>query len=225
MAIPGCFTPSDQSQVRKRLESTHKPILVYFMGRDSNLGKLIQPVLEEVCSRIQGSFELLAVDLQENKDLSYEWRVMRTPSFILFRNGEEVRRMGNVSYHDDFASVFEEFLLGDFLFADDEFEHLDQEDFFPSVEQGFQTHLVAFLKPAHPANVRLADVLSGMRRQHPNLLRVSLVNTRNNPHLLEHFKLDEFPAVLSFQDGEKVREWAPIVEPATWQPQLEALLP
>lgn len=55
--------------------------------------KMMAPVLEAVCSDRAGALKVLKINAEESPELATRLNVLSVPTFILYRNGEQVARM------------------------------------------------------------------------------------------------------------------------------------
>ena len=55
------------------------------------------PVIEELGQQLEGSVNVGKVNVDENRELAKEFRVMSIPTVIFFKDGEEVDRMVGAS--------------------------------------------------------------------------------------------------------------------------------
>lgn len=210
MTIPSTFKTVGRDSFEEELNNTQKPVFVYFTEPSSNLCQLLDPEIEKVAGRLTGTFKFIAVNIDEHKDLSYELQIMRCPAFVLFRDGEEIRRNTDVNYSDDFGNRLRDFLIGDFHFDYSNFQLLDSMNFSARLGAGFQVDVVSFMNPGEPTNWDLITALRSLRERHQNTALFSLVNAYNSGDILEHFKINETPSVIAFNEGNVIKRWEPV---------------
>ncbi|MFB6356323.1 MAG: thioredoxin domain-containing protein [bacterium] len=214
MSVPKPYEVVSQNELKKSLKTlAPRPIILYFYEPDSNLCQLLEPKIEELSKEFREEFHFLALNISENKDLSYELNVMRCPSFLMYRDGKEIRRMFDVQYTESFDSEFREFLMGSFHFDTSSFQMLDSMNFTARVDTGFQLHLIGFMEPGYPRNWKIVPLLEDLKQSYPNSLVISLVNARNNSKILNRFSIKELPMFAAFQGGEVVERWEPVTNP------------
>lgn len=208
--VPAPFQSTNLTDFQKRLESSRIPVALYFFEPDSNLCELLASSIENVTKPLTETFTFLAVDITEAKDLSYELQVMRCPAFIIFRQGEEIRRMSEITYTEDFNSRLHDFLLADFHFNYSDLQILDSMSFSSRLGASFQVDIISFMRPGEPTNWNLIPILRKLQDQHQNTILLSLVNANQSPELLEHFKVKQTPAVIAYNHGSVIKTWEPI---------------
>lgn len=224
MTVPSTFETVGPDQFEKELNSTRKPVFVYFTEPNSNLCQLLEPEIEKVAGRLTGTFKFLAIDINDHKDLSYELQVMRCPAFALFREGDEIRRKTDVNYSEDFSQRLRDFLIGDFHFDYSNFQVLDSMNFSARLGAGFQVDVVTFMKPGQPSNWDLITALRSLRERHQNTALFSLVNAYSNKDILEHFKINDTPSVVAFNEGNVVKRWEPVEDPRSFSQECDQLI-
>lgn len=73
----------------------------------------LMPVVEELERRFEGRFRLLKLNAPENRKVCRDLRVIGLPTYITFRDGEEVERLtGNDTSGEDVRLAIERLLDG-----------------------------------------------------------------------------------------------------------------
>ena len=54
--------------------------------------QMLAPVLEELSDEMDGTADFFSADVDENRDLAYEYDIQSIPAIVVFSNGEEVTR-------------------------------------------------------------------------------------------------------------------------------------
>ncbi|MDE5643247.1 MAG: thioredoxin family protein [Muribaculaceae bacterium] len=54
--------------------------------------RAMQPVIDDIRTLLQGEVQLYQLDIDENSNVAGEQRIEGTPTFILYKNGDEVWR-------------------------------------------------------------------------------------------------------------------------------------
>ena len=207
MEHPAPFDPLGNRDHHSLLESSRRPILFYFHDPENNLCQLINPIVKTVCEGKAPSVEYYAIKTSEQKDLTYQFSVMEAPSFVLYYQNEEVRRMSKINYDESFEEDFRDFLVGDFLFGGESFNQVEEMDFFSVLREWYQLNLVAFMSPADPINWQLQPVLSNLTSTYPNYIRTHLVNSNSEQSLLTHYKINKVPALVMMKETDVKRFW------------------
>ncbi len=53
----------------------------------------MEPVVEDIKTLLSGEVQLYQLDIDENRDVADEQHIEGAPTFILYKNGEEVWRL------------------------------------------------------------------------------------------------------------------------------------
>ena len=67
--------------------------LVDFFATWCGLCKMLGPVIEEIGEECDGSFSVYKADIDECEDIAMDLGIMSVPTLIVFKNGEEAKRM------------------------------------------------------------------------------------------------------------------------------------
>lgn len=54
--------------------------------------QMLVPVMEELSDEMDGEVDFFSADVDENRDLAYQFDIQSIPAIVVFANGEEVTR-------------------------------------------------------------------------------------------------------------------------------------
>ena len=55
-------------------------------------GQMLAPIMEELSDEMDGEVDFFSADVDENRDLAYQFDIQSIPAIVVFANGEEVTR-------------------------------------------------------------------------------------------------------------------------------------
>ena len=67
-------------------------VLIEFYATWCGHCRRMEPVVEDIKTLLKGEVQLYQLDIDENRDVADEQRIEGTPTFILYKNGEDVWR-------------------------------------------------------------------------------------------------------------------------------------
>jgi thioredoxin 1 len=94
----------------EEIMNSDTPVLVDFWAEWCGPCKLVAPILDEIAEEKIGSMRLAKLNIDDNIRTAQRFGVMSIPTMILFKNGEEVRRIVGAMGKSKLAAEIEEYL-------------------------------------------------------------------------------------------------------------------
>lgn len=88
--------------------SKDKPVLVDFHADWCGPCQTMEPILEEVISKIPNDIQLLKIDVDKHPMIAAAFQVRSVPTFIFFRKGEIIWRKTGLVSLKELETLFEE---------------------------------------------------------------------------------------------------------------------
>ncbi|MHC4605577.1 MAG: thioredoxin family protein [Planctomycetota bacterium] len=103
MALP---TLNSHKEFQDMLQSG-KPFLIKFTAQWCGGCQAMTPVLEEAAREVGDGFPMYDVDIGANQETALQFGITSIPVLILFKDGDEVKRLGMAKKADIVAAVTE----------------------------------------------------------------------------------------------------------------------
>ena len=82
----------------KELIQSPKPVLVDFYAEWCGPCQIMKPRLLDVAERMGEKAKIVEIDVDREKELAERYRIQSVPTFIIFKNGEQLwRQSGAIS--------------------------------------------------------------------------------------------------------------------------------
>lgn len=95
----------------QELISSEKPVLVDFSAEWCGPCKAMAPILQEVVGIVKDTAKVVKIDVDRNRALSQQMKVMGVPTFILFQKGEVKWRQSGMISAQALTEVIEKYSL------------------------------------------------------------------------------------------------------------------
>ena len=87
-----------------------EPVLVDFWAEWCGPCKMIAPVLEEIAGEQAGKLSIAKLNVDDNPDIARRFGVMSIPTMIVFKDGEEAKRLVGAKGKGQLLQELSEFL-------------------------------------------------------------------------------------------------------------------
>ena len=80
-------------------------VLVDFFAEWCGPCKMLSPILADVAKAMDGKVVVGKVDIDQESDIAMKFQVMSVPTLIIFKNGQEVRRVVGLKDKDSLVTL------------------------------------------------------------------------------------------------------------------------
>lgn len=86
-----------------------KPVLVDFFAEWCGPCKMMAPILKELKDELGDEISIIKIDVDKNQSLASKNQVRGVPTFVLYKNGNQVWRQSGMVQKNEFVSVINSF--------------------------------------------------------------------------------------------------------------------
>ena len=83
----------NRDNYESEVNGSDKPILIDFWGPQCKPCLALMPLVEELEKRYKGRLNVAKVDATQNRMLCAKLRVLGLPTFVLYKDGQEINRL------------------------------------------------------------------------------------------------------------------------------------
>jgi thioredoxin 1 len=91
--MAGAISTLSDSTFDEEIGSSSAPVLVDFWAEWCGPCKMIAPILEEIAEEQGEALKIAKLNVDEAQDIARRFEVMSIPTMILFKDGEEAKRI------------------------------------------------------------------------------------------------------------------------------------
>lgn len=85
------------------------PTLVQFSAEWCAPCKSMTPIVENIKKKVEDKATVLKIDVDENKDLTDQFRIQTVPTFIIFKQGQPMWRHSGVIAEKELLAMLENY--------------------------------------------------------------------------------------------------------------------
>lgn len=100
---------SDVENFEKDVLTSEKVTLVDFFATWCGPCKMLGPILEEIAKE-RDDFDIVKVDIDDNKDLAYKYEIEVVPTMIILKNGEVMQEVEGLYDKEDIIKMISKYL-------------------------------------------------------------------------------------------------------------------
>jgi thioredoxin len=80
-------------EFEEKVIKSDKPVLVDFYATWCGPCKMVAPELEALAPELDGTADIVKVDVEEIPDVARQYKIMSVPTILVIKNGEEASRV------------------------------------------------------------------------------------------------------------------------------------
>lgn len=77
----------------REVKNSNVPVIVDFYANWCGPCKMMSTIIDEIAKEINGKAKVGKINVDENQELAIEYQVMSIPTIIIFKDGEESKRL------------------------------------------------------------------------------------------------------------------------------------
>lgn len=94
----------------KEVINSSTPVFVDFWSSWCIPSQMMMPVLEKLSKEFDGKIKIKKLNIDQNPRVTNKYKILGCPTFILFKNGEEIKRRVGAQYDKQLRELIDSFL-------------------------------------------------------------------------------------------------------------------
>ncbi len=95
----------NKNNFEEEVLKSEKKVLIDFWASWCGPCRMMSPVIDEIAEEMGDSIKVGKINIDEEKDLAIKYDVMSIPTFIVFKNGNEVGRSVGVQDKEEIKAM------------------------------------------------------------------------------------------------------------------------
>lgn len=87
----------DKNDFNKVVSSSKIPVFAKFFASWCGPCKMMAPIIEDLSKKLENQVKFVQIDIDICKDIAQDLGIMSIPTFIIFKDGEEIDKLIGVS--------------------------------------------------------------------------------------------------------------------------------
>lgn len=101
----------DKNEFNKIISSSKIPVFAKFFASWCGPCKMMTPIVDDLSKKFENKVKFIQIDIDICKDLAQSYFVMSVPSFLIFKDGEEIDRSTGASDFENLEKFIEKSLI------------------------------------------------------------------------------------------------------------------
>ena len=97
----------NKNNFKHEVMNSDKPVLLDFGASWCAPCRMVVPIIEEIASE-RADIKVGKINVDENRELAKQYRILSIPTVVLFENGEALKRHSGVLMEDELKEWIEE---------------------------------------------------------------------------------------------------------------------
>lgn len=97
----------DEENFQKEVLESKIPVMIDFWAEWCGPCQLVIPIVNELAQEFEGVVKIAKLNVDENRSIAMNYRVMSIPTILFFKDGEEVRREVGAKSKDDYIQLLD----------------------------------------------------------------------------------------------------------------------
>ena len=189
-----------------RLKREDDPVVVYFYSPEVHLSTSIYKEVSVLQENFRGIIKFFAINISDNKDIAYRFRIFSLPAFLYFKNGVFSDKIADIGLNEDIQARLRALVGTDVFLSSPYLYKFDSAHYKTALGRTEKPLLLNFWINGAELCWVMAEDFIRLAKVYRDSINISIVDLKDNRDLATHLRISSVPTLVVIKNGEIIKK-------------------